>query len=239
MSEEIEIETHDLQETIEELHEERREREEQARRAAWTRYIAVTTAVFAVFAALGALQSGALISEAVIIQLRSSDQWNEYQAARQKDHLYSLQAYALLDRGVKPPAQHPVGRHGGSASAGQHSSGQGADRASADPPQSQKAVSPLWEPKSPEERLREYMGQAEKEREKEKELQETAQELERDSREKVHTHHHFAQSVALFQVAISLSAIAALTRIKSIWWLSMLVGAGGLFLFAAGTFAPK
>jgi hypothetical protein len=239
MSEEIEIETRDLQETIEELHEERREREEQARKAAWTRYIAVTTAVFAVFAALGALQSGALISEAVIFQLQSSDQWNEYQAARQKDHLYSLQAYALLDRGVKPPVQHTAGRRSGSTAAGKHSSGKEKERASGEPAQPQQGVQPLWEPKSPEERLRQYIGQAEKEREKEKELQETAQELALKSRERTHTHHHFAESVALFQVAISLSAIAALTRIKSIWWLSVLVGAGGLFLFAAGTLAPK
>ena len=52
MSEEIEIETKELQETIEELHEERREREQEARLAAWTRYIALTTALLAVFAAI-------------------------------------------------------------------------------------------------------------------------------------------------------------------------------------------
>ena len=81
--------------------------------------------------------------------------------------------------------------------------------------------------------------QQRKESDKEKELQETAQELERESREKAHLHHQFAHSVALIQVAISLSAVAALTRMKSIWWLSMLVGGVGLFLFALGTIAPK
>src|SRR5947209_13220183 len=109
MSEEVEIETKELQETIEELHEERREREQEARQTAWTRYIALTTAILAVFAAIGALQSGALINESMMLQLRASDRWNEYQAARQKDHLYSLQAFALLDRGVKLPAKEAAG----------------------------------------------------------------------------------------------------------------------------------
>src|SRR5204863_9344810 len=107
MSEEIEIETKELQETIEELHEERREREQEARLAAWTRYIALTTALLAVFAAIGALQSGALINESMMDQLRASDKWNEYQASRQKEHLYTIQSYTLLDRGVTPPASPP------------------------------------------------------------------------------------------------------------------------------------
>src|SRR5437588_12288921 len=104
MPEEIEVETKDLQETIEELQEERKERVETERRAAWTRYIALTTAILAVFAAVAALRAGTLVNEAVLRQLKASDTWNEYQADRTKDHLYSIQAYQLLDAGVKPPA---------------------------------------------------------------------------------------------------------------------------------------
>src|SRR5437588_3112518 len=108
MPEEIEIETKELQETIEELHEERRERAAAERQNAWTRYIALTTAFLAVFAAVGALQSGSLVNEAMLAQLKASDKWNEYQADRQKEHLYTVHANTLLDRGVKLPAA-PVG----------------------------------------------------------------------------------------------------------------------------------
>src|SRR5437763_112948 len=104
MPEEIDVDTKELQDTIEELHEERKERAETERRTAWTRYIALTTAILAVFAAIAALRAGTLVNEAVLRQLRASDTWNEYQADRTKDHLYSIQAYQLLDAGVKPPA---------------------------------------------------------------------------------------------------------------------------------------
>jgi glucan-binding YG repeat protein len=48
-------------------------------------------------------------------------------------------------------------------------------------------------------------------------------------------HHRYANSVALFQVAIALGAVAALTRIRPVWFGSTLVGLAGLglFLFAA------
>src|SRR5260370_6673540 len=103
MSEEAESEKKELRETIEELQEERREGEQEQRQTAWTRYIALTTAILAVFAAIGALQSGSLINESMMDQLRASDQWNEYQAARQKEHLYTLEANKLLDRGAALP----------------------------------------------------------------------------------------------------------------------------------------
>src|ERR1022692_2808517 len=40
-------------------------------------------------------------------------------------------------------------------------------------------------------------------------------------------HHRFADSVALFQVAIALGAIAALARYRLVWFFSMLLGLGG------------
>src|SRR6185312_2388705 len=105
MPEEPEVETHDLQENLEELHEHRKEHE--PAHANWTRFIALTTAILAAFAAVGALQSGALVNDALIDQIRSSDTWNEYQAARQKTHLYSVGTYALLDGGVAPAKSAP------------------------------------------------------------------------------------------------------------------------------------
>lgn len=60
-----------------------------------------------------------------------------------------------------------------------------------------------------------------------------SKEKERDvkSREADHLleqHHSFANSVALFQVAIALGAVAALTRIRPVWYGSMLMGLAGI-----------
>ena len=47
----------------------------------------------------------------------------------------------------------------------------------------------------------------------------------------LHAHHRFADSVALFQVAIALAAIAALTRLRMIWVGSLIMGLSGATLF--------
>src|SRR5580698_4423516 len=87
MPEEIEVETSDLQETIDELREEREEREREAQQTKWTRFISLTTALFAVVAAMAALLAGSLVNEAVIVksdsvlqQAKASDTWAYYQA---------------------------------------------------------------------------------------------------------------------------------------------------------------
>jgi Domain of unknown function (DUF4337) len=51
----------------------------------------------------------------------------------------------------------------------------------------------------------------------------------------MHQHHRFADSVALLQVAIALAAVAALTRVRLIWFGSIIVGLGGTspFLLSA------
>lgn len=41
-------------------------------------------------------------------------------------------------------------------------------------------------------------------------------------------HHHYALAVALFQIAIALGAIAALTRVRLAWIASLVVGLGGI-----------
>jgi hypothetical protein len=55
----------------------------------------------------------------------------------------------------------------------------------------------------------------------------------RDSRSReadhlLERHHGFANAVALFQVAIALGAVAALTRIRPVWYASMLIGLAGV-----------
>jgi len=47
-------------------------------------------------------------------------------------------------------------------------------------------------------------------------------------------HHRFAIAVTLLQIAIALSAIAALTRRKPLWFLGMAVSAVGLAMFLRG-----
>jgi len=72
-------------------------------------------------------------------------------------------------------------------------------------------------------------------------LKTKAEELEKSRDEKsqetnglMEKHHIFAYCVTFTQVAIALSAIAALTRRKPMWYLSLAVGAIGLVLFANG-----
>ncbi|GEJ58936.1 DUF4337 domain-containing protein [Anaeromyxobacter diazotrophicus] len=75
--------------------------------------------------------------------------------------------------------------------------------------------------------------------EEQQEIQDKARELERerDAKEReaehlMHLHHRFAGAVALFQVAIALGAVAALTRKRLVWLASVLLGAGGAVYFA-------
>jgi aminopeptidase N len=64
---------------------------------------------------------------------------------------------------------------------------------------------------------------------KETEKERDAKSYEAD--ELLHRHHGFANAVALFQVSIALGAVAALTRMKPVWFASMLVGLIGIVFF--------
>jgi Domain of unknown function (DUF4337) len=87
---------------------------------------------------------------------------------------------------------------------------------------------------------------AKKERyaEEQREIENKAREIEkeRDAKEHeaehlMHLHHRFAAGVAFFQVAIALGAVAALTRKRPVWFLSMAVGAIGIGFFAVAIVA--
>jgi hypothetical protein len=88
------------------------------------------------------------------------------------------------------------------------------------------------EPPAYEEKQRRYAEeQAEiKARAEEKEKERDAKDAE--ANHLLHGHHRFAMAVALFQVAIALGALAVLTRLKVVWFGSMIVGAVGLGMFA-------
>jgi hypothetical protein len=79
--------------------------------------------------------------------------------------------------------------------------------------------------------------------EEQKEISAKAKELEGERDEKaheaehlMHLHHRYAYAVALFQVAIALGAVAALTRAKLVWFASMAVGVVGIALFGVAIF---
>jgi hypothetical protein len=101
MPEHLEVETDKLQEQIAEA----REELAKERGATWLRYVGLGAAIFAVVAAVAALRSGDLINEATIDQIKAADSWSEYQAARQKEHIYTVAADELTDRGAASSAR--------------------------------------------------------------------------------------------------------------------------------------
>ncbi len=70
--EDIEVPTEHLHEGIHEKAEEGKDR--------WSMYLAISTAMMAVFAALASLMAGHHSNEALIEQIKASDQWAYYQA---------------------------------------------------------------------------------------------------------------------------------------------------------------
>lgn len=85
--EEIEIPTEHLHETIQEKSEEALKGAENK----WIMYLAISTALVAVFAAIAGLMAGHHSNEALIEQIKASDQWAYYQAKGIKAEIRSLQ----------------------------------------------------------------------------------------------------------------------------------------------------
>ena len=65
-------------------------------------------------------------------------------------------------------------------------------------------------------------------------LEQEQQNLQKESSEDLERHHRFAYAVTILQVAIGLSAIAALLEQRRVWWLALLAGAVGAVMFAIG-----
>ena len=83
--EEIEIPTEHLHETIQ-------EKAKEAGESGWFRYVAISTALMAVFAAISGLLAGHYSNEALIEQIKASDQWSYYQAKGIKAEIKALQS---------------------------------------------------------------------------------------------------------------------------------------------------
>ncbi len=110
MSEEQELDTDRLQETIQER---RREAAGQAhlegKRPRWLDYLAISTALFAVVAAVAALQASTYANEAlyranqaVLKQTQAIDAWSEYQADSIKKYEQQSLATILAHLGGRP-----------------------------------------------------------------------------------------------------------------------------------------
>jgi hypothetical protein len=225
MPDHIEVETQELQEKIQELNEERVERNEEEKKTSWIRYIGLSTAILAVFAAVAALQSGNLVNEALVHQLKASDTWSEYQASRQKDHLYTLTLNDLLDANAKNPAM---------AAAMNAPIPKAAKPAAKTSDDAKAPPAPTYAAKSAPMRAAEYRAKIYDEMSKESSRSAQATELEKQSEEEIEHHHRFEYAVALMQVAIALGAVSALTRVKPVWFFSLFAGACGVVLFAFG-----
>jgi hypothetical protein len=84
----------------------------------------------------------------------------------------------------------------------------------------------------------EFTASAKRYAHEQEDIQKAAKEKEAERDEKSHEadhllarHHGFANAVALFQVAIALGALAALTSARLMWWGSVATGVGGIVLF--------
>jgi len=73
-------------------------------------------------------------------------------------------------------------------------------------------------------KLEEYKSDKEK-------IQKEAEEKEKEATHELKTHQIFAKSVTLFQIAISIGAIAVLTKRPRFWYVSLALGATGIFFF--------
>ncbi len=76
-----------------------------------------------------------------------------------------------------------------------------------------------------------YQQEQEGIRDKAKEKEKERDALNEEAEHLLHRHHRFAGAVALFQIAIALGAIAALTKNRMVWMGSLAVGLIGTTLF--------
>jgi pyruvate/2-oxoglutarate dehydrogenase complex dihydrolipoamide acyltransferase (E2) component len=70
--------------------------------------------------------------------------------------------------------------------------------------------------------------------EEQSEIEEEAREKETEAAMNFHRHEIFARGVTLFQIAIAVAAISALTRRRRYWLVSMVIGAVGCVFLALG-----
>jgi hypothetical protein len=154
----------------------------------WVLYVALSTAVIAVLAAITGLLAGDHADEAMLAQIKASDQWAFYQAKSIKSETISTSNKILIALGKTPAA---------------------------------KDTAKIASNKKDQE-----------------EIMEKAKDFQKESDEHVGKHRILARGVTLFQVAISIGAIAIITKRKGLWYGSLIFAAVGIFFLLQGTLFP-
>ncbi|HTB23510.1 MAG TPA: DUF4337 domain-containing protein [bacterium] len=174
MPEEIEVPTEHLHESM----------EEGAKEGGFNLRVALSAALIAVLAAVCALFAGSYANEAMLAQLKASDQWSYYQAKGIKSSVLEakLDLLKALGRKASPKDLEKLSQYG-------------KDMA---------------------------------------DIKTEATALAQESEDLMVKHELMAKGVTLFQVAIALSAIAALTRRRFLWQAGLLLGAAGSVFLVLG-----
>ncbi len=92
----------DLEIPTEHLHETIHEKVKESNESGWFMLVAISTALMAVFAAIAGLMAGHHSNEALIEQIKASDQWAYYQAKGIKAELKTLEAKAGIAENTSP-----------------------------------------------------------------------------------------------------------------------------------------
>lgn len=105
--EELEDPTERLKETIDAVEDRRDERER------WTMHVALSTAIIAVFAAVAGLFANHHANEAVLEEIKSSNQWSYYQSKSIKSELAAAtgQILTALDKPLPPDQAEKLARY--------------------------------------------------------------------------------------------------------------------------------
>jgi len=85
----------EMEDPTERLQEKLHEEAEEAKKEKWTLYVVLTTAIMAVLAAFSGWLGGHHANEALIAQMKSSDQWAYYQAKGIKSEITSVEGKLL------------------------------------------------------------------------------------------------------------------------------------------------
>jgi hypothetical protein len=78
---------------------------------------------------------------------------------------------------------------------------------------------------------------AEQYKEEQAEIKREAEEKEADAKANFHKHEIFARGVTMFQIAIAIAAISALTKRRAFWFVSLVFGLVGLVFLCLGWIA--
>ncbi|HEY2615272.1 MAG TPA: DUF4337 domain-containing protein [Chthoniobacterales bacterium] len=78
---------------------------------------------------------------------------------------------------------------------------------------------------------------AAKYQEEQAEIKHEAEQKETEAKTNFHMHETFARSVTMFQIAIAIAAISALTKKRRFWFVSLVFGLAGILFLALGALA--